>query len=534
MVGATLADWQKKREEEARRKAEAQEEKRANTEKRKAQKKAEDAVGERWETQEKTVAAGGKALYAPQKVEPPMPKGLSPETQAAYLHGGGAASSWINKNANTLQAQYAADLAKQKAQEQERLNAIAAARWTGAATIAQAQQAAQEQAAFDHRMDEHTGEQDKVDAWKVQQADLAKKKALEDFRAEERASSTLAVTKKEKPSWFEAFGSNFVSTSTNLRDNSSRLVGVIPDAWRGFLLSPLEVRKQIEGSNLVVSANQKALNLVSSVTSWIEKKAPWTGIKSIPSNKLGYYESLATEQGLDINPTGNLNPKTWVDKLLDIALDRKSKTLLEETTEGIVETTTKVTLRDTLKAISPSPGDAAIEGLFNFYDYKWGDKRNESNKIQKWTISSIVDFVGTVVSGGAATLTVAGIVALAGYIYGAPITVPLTVLVIAGVIAGAVFDVILEATGVKEIIKYKLNEYYDNKHLLAFSIAQPPMPAPSPSFSSITEVPTTPTIPPATMTPTAPPTNKTSSPNPTIQTIQTPSPTIQITQTPEP
>ncbi|MBL8079962.1 MAG: Ig-like domain repeat protein, partial [Anaerolineales bacterium] len=48
MVGATLADWQKKREEEARRKAEAQEEKRANTEKRWGQKKAEDAVRQRW------------------------------------------------------------------------------------------------------------------------------------------------------------------------------------------------------------------------------------------------------------------------------------------------------------------------------------------------------------------------------------------------------------------------------------------------------------------------------------------------------
>lgn len=356
-----------------------------------------------------------------------MPKGLSPEAQAAYLHGGGAASSWINKNASTLQAQYAADLAKQKEKEKDK-------------------------AAYDHRMGEHTGEQEKVDKWKEEQADLARKKALEDFRAEERASSTLAVTKKEKPSWFEAFGSNFASTTTNLRDNSSRLAGIIPDAWRGFLLSPLEIKKQIKGSNLVVSANQEALNLVSSVTSWIEKKAPWIGIKSIPSNKLGYYESLATEQGLDINPTGNINPKTWADKLLDIALDRKSKTLLEETTEGIVETTTKVTLRDTLKAISPSPGDAAIEGLFNFYDYKWGDKRNESNKFQKWTISSIVDFTGTVVSGGAAALTLAGIVALAGYIYGAPITVPLTVLVIAGVVAGAVFDVILESTGVKETI----------------------------------------------------------------------------------
>jgi hypothetical protein len=48
LAGATLAEWERQREEERRRAEEAQLEKRKNTEKRRDQKKAEDAVRERW------------------------------------------------------------------------------------------------------------------------------------------------------------------------------------------------------------------------------------------------------------------------------------------------------------------------------------------------------------------------------------------------------------------------------------------------------------------------------------------------------
>jgi hypothetical protein len=48
LAGATLAEWERQREEERRRAEEGQLEKRKNTEKRRDQKKAEDAVRERW------------------------------------------------------------------------------------------------------------------------------------------------------------------------------------------------------------------------------------------------------------------------------------------------------------------------------------------------------------------------------------------------------------------------------------------------------------------------------------------------------
>ncbi|MBL8079544.1 MAG: C39 family peptidase, partial [Anaerolineales bacterium] len=146
-VGATLADWQKKREEEARRKAEAQEEKRANTEKRWGQKKAEDAVRQRWA---------------------------------------------VEKAAEEMAQSRTAD----------------SLRWAGLASVAQAQQA-QDKAAFDHRMGEHTGEQDKVDAWKGQQADAARWAGLAAMeKNKEKANSgggkPLAIpVSNDEPKWWE-------------------------------------------------------------------------------------------------------------------------------------------------------------------------------------------------------------------------------------------------------------------------------------------------------------------------------------------
>jgi hypothetical protein len=120
LAGATLAEWERQREEERRRAEEAQLEKRKNTEKRRDQKKAEDAVRERWAAEAEAKTGGGKGLNSPVQVVKPMPAGLSPEAQAAFLHGGAAATSWIGSNTSTLQAQYVVDLAKQKEREKEK------------------------------------------------------------------------------------------------------------------------------------------------------------------------------------------------------------------------------------------------------------------------------------------------------------------------------------------------------------------------------------------------------------------------------
>jgi hypothetical protein len=177
LTGAALADWERKRKEEERVQQDATAQKRANTEKRWAQKAQEDAVRERR-------GQGNRNL-------PLMPDGLSPEAQAAYLHGDESAINWLATNAGKLRAQYSLDQIKKQersnkasaarwagiaaiaqAKEKERMNYVSAARWTGVAAIAQAkesEQQARDQVAFSHRMDEHTGEQSVIIAWEQEQ-----------------------------------------------------------------------------------------------------------------------------------------------------------------------------------------------------------------------------------------------------------------------------------------------------------------------------------------------------------------------------
>ncbi|MFN8411511.1 MAG: Ig-like domain-containing protein [Anaerolineales bacterium] len=86
-------------------------------------------------------------------------------------------------NMMKLSAQRDAELANEAAiraswvaEEMQQSRLADSLRWTGIASIAQAKQVAEQaaqQAAFNHRMDEHTGEQDVVDAWLAEQNRLA-------------------------------------------------------------------------------------------------------------------------------------------------------------------------------------------------------------------------------------------------------------------------------------------------------------------------------------------------------------------------
>ena len=181
-------------------------------------------------------------------------------------------------------------------------------------------------------------EQEEEVRWQAQQKAAEEKQKAEELQAGYAAyyaamrQGEQEAREKEK-SWWENARERWNSTWSSDKDWVDRIVGAIPDGWRGFLLSPLEIVKQKKGPNLVVRVRQETLNVVSSVTNWIEAKFPWTGVESVPSDKLGYYDRLA-KQGLDINPTGNLSPRRWIDRLLDIVLNRESKTLVKETAEG--------------------------------------------------------------------------------------------------------------------------------------------------------------------------------------------------------
>jgi hypothetical protein len=117
LVGFTLGNWEQERERERQEKQKALEEKRANTERRQQQREYEKSVRERWERE---------------------------AAEEAYLRN-------YNQHMEDKMADFeAADDAKweasqiamqeQKRKEQERLNAVDAARWAGLAQIEQAKE----------------------------------------------------------------------------------------------------------------------------------------------------------------------------------------------------------------------------------------------------------------------------------------------------------------------------------------------------------------------------------------------------------
>ncbi len=125
MVGATLADWARQREEE-RRRMEEERRRRAEegggniTARRLGLKAQEDAVRDRW---------------ADQKAEKAR--------QEAY-----------NQHME---------------EKMTKLDAIDDAKWTASQVLIAQREKEKDKAAYDHRMDEHSGEQDKVDKWNDEQ-----------------------------------------------------------------------------------------------------------------------------------------------------------------------------------------------------------------------------------------------------------------------------------------------------------------------------------------------------------------------------
>mgnify|MGYP005854851943 CR=1 FL=1 len=174
-------------------------------------------------------------------------------------------------------------------------------------------------------------------------------------------------------------------------------------------LSPLEFRERVDG-RFSVAVNQE-----------------------LALKKSGEYLDDIAQKGFEFNPAGGYRPST----------------LLGKTTKG------------TLKAAVPGGLDMLTTGLFNAYDYTFGEKKGETDKLQKWAVSTGVDLGGSLLTGVLAAGAVGGSILLAGYILGAPVTVPATLIVGATVVTGVIFDIGLELSGAKEPIKVWANQQWD-------------------------------------------------------------------------
>lgn len=259
---------------------------------------------------------------------------------------------------------------------------------------------------------------------------------------------------------------------------------IAPELNLANKLSPLEFRERVDG-RFSVAVNQ-----------------------GLALKKSGEYLDDIAKKGFEFNPAGGYNPST----------------LLGKTTKG------------TLKAAVPGGLDMLTTGLFNAYDYTFGEKKGETDKLQKWAVSTGVDLGSSLLTGALAVGAVALGMAFVQITLSAAAFVGLTVVV------GVVLDVILEAWGVKEPIKAWVNQQVDKAEPVvrnwmnsvseglkdvfdkpATPPAQPPNPKPTPSSPQ----------PSQTATPPAPPPAPTSTPSPPQVGPKSPPYPPAITSTPD-
>ncbi len=260
MLGATLADWQKKREEEARRIAELEARKAANVGRpnikaiRQAQKDQDAAVRARW-------AAQAQAKQHVAAVE--------------------------------------SKLAREDAAEEARYVAA---------------QKAKEQAAFDHRMSEHDGDQALVNAWKAQQE---KQPAAAKVQA-------MPVKDDDPPKWWEkianAAGQAWDATKTVVTSAFNMTKKVVTDF--GDLV--METGRSLSNSftKTVVPALHSATASVQNALTSV-----WDGTKKAVSDLAGNIKDLGNEIVTSFKEmpkqmvTVAYNSYVWADKKLDQIYD---------------------------------------------------------------------------------------------------------------------------------------------------------------------------------------------------------------------
>jgi hypothetical protein len=339
LAGATLAEWERQREEERRRAEEAKQQKRENTEKRRNQKKAEDAVRERWaaeaeaERPKSTIKAGDDVTQA--------------EKLAAY---------------------------KQTTQYQNYWNGLV--QW------------------------------DKEK--KEKEREKESQKALEDFRAGERASSVVSASSEEKP-WWQTVG-DFIS------EQADDAVAIVQGIQGGAKVKDL-IFTQLESGYISVSANTP------------------------PGTRLEYKAQIAAQGEFIIEGTryspGNLAGLT-AQGLLKGAVSK-----ISIITAGLVSVGT------------------------NLYDFgkdatsleDFSDKTLEN---QEFLVSTGVDFGLSVGTGLAAAAVVGGTIVAAVALGATAIaTAPLALVIGATVAISIGIGMILEHYDVPKIIKEKINSSID-------------------------------------------------------------------------
>ena len=221
MTAFSLAEKRKREEKEA-----GEEERRA---KRKAQKmeklEAQWAQERAWE-----------AARSQEKATPPLPPGISPEAQQAFLHGGTAAQGWISANIAKLQQAYIKQLEVARA--------------------------------IQKRNEEKKRAEEEAKAEKIRAAWAAYSNAA---RKEDTIEKIAAVTPTKKKTWWEKTVDWIDDHQTEIALGIGVVVGVTAIVLTAGLATPLVAAAVVAGAT--VSAGVAAASMTVGLNTYYDR--PW-------------------------------------------------------------------------------------------------------------------------------------------------------------------------------------------------------------------------------------------------------------------
>jgi chemotaxis protein histidine kinase CheA len=305
----------------------------------------------------------------------------------------------------------------------------------------------------------------RAEAERQKQADAEKQKqAREDANRayaalREKGQSISVAAPKDNKSWLNSFLDSAKERTTQTifsgRDWLNRAAGAIPDGLRVALLWPVQITQKAN-KKFLFPVIQSRLDDLAGLAAKVKLDIPrdQTAYRKFLLDEIGLNTFLSSVQKRHGISATNLKQKIWDAFVLG------GKATAKEAGEKVAESS----LRQTLKAVSPSVVDVGIESVFNAYDYTFGENKDKGIFSHEFAVSTGVDVVGSVVIGLAAAALAVAI---------APVSAPVLGVALLAIGLGMIGDIALEATGVKDLAKDGINSLIDSMQATQQSQSNP-------------------------------------------------------------
>jgi len=379
-------------------------------------------------------------------------------------------------------------------------------------------------------------EEAKEQAKAEKEAEQAKQEAYEDFKEGERDTTAADAWLAQQA--YEAWREGEWDTTT-AEEWMARQRALAADAARWAGMAAMEQAREEQNGNAELQVNKKKdsleelknhavdyliairqFGILSKISFGDNVLGNKTIIANVPEGeKINFRNYLSEHHGLNLFGTGNVNPETINQSVLDAVFNTEGKgyvkgfftaiknsvldfgrnletfrnkvgelghNLMEDikswlesptlkgsadelvdasvktTTREVTESSTKTVLKEVGEnALKSGPLDVITTVGFNVYDYGFGDEKDKGVGSQEFWVSTGVDLAQSLLAGlVAAALVATGIAVFTLFFPAAVVAAPVALALTAGL--AMVFDITLNVTGINRSIKDNINKFLDS------------------------------------------------------------------------